>query len=323
MHRGSHRGSLQYWPHRRASRILPRLRSKHDSKTFELTNLIGFKVGMTHVSVIEDPSAQQAKEKSSPCTVIELPKQIVYGLRLYKIDGKTGYLKSSLAIYSRQAAEKLGMKSIKNDESAIDKIKQNLSEYADARLLVAADPKPLSVGIHHVIKYEIPLNGESVSSKFEAAVLLLGKEIKFSDVFKPGEYVDVLSISKGKGWQGPIKRFGVTRQYRKSTEKIRHVGNLGPMRPGKVFFTVPQAGQLGFNYRTERNKKIFAVNPSVNINPKSGFTNYGLVKGDFILLKGSVPGAIKRLVRIRKSIQNKNAHGIKEPKIIDISVQSR
>ena len=84
---------------------------------------------------------------------------------------------------------------------------------------------------------------------------------------------------------------------------------------------MPQAGQLGFNYRTEINKRILKVgttNDIKSITPKSGFQNYGLVKNDYIIVKGSIGGPAKRLVRIRKS-QDRNRKGIKEPKINYIS----
>ena len=113
----------------------------------------------------------------------------------------------------------------------------------------------------------------------------------------------------------------MARLYHKATNKVRHVGTHGAFTPGKVLFTVPQAGQLGFNYRTETNKHILKIGTSSDvskINPKSGFTNYGNVKNDYIIIKGSIGGPSKRLVRIRKS-STRNSKGIKEPKIEYIS----
>ena len=76
---------------------------------------------------------------------------------------------------------------------------------------------------------------------------------------KNGEFVDISSVTKGKGWSGPIKRFGTARLFHKSTNKVRHVGTLGPFTPGKVLFTVPQAGQTGIQLRTERNKRVLKL----------------------------------------------------------------
>ena len=154
------------------------------------------------------------------------------------------------------------------------------------------------------MKFESAMGGSN-EEKFNFISSRLGKEIKVSELIKNGEFVDISSITKGKGWAGAIKRFGVARLYHKATNKIRHVGTLGPFTPGKVLFTVPQAGQLGFNYRTETTSaylKMGTAAEAATINPKSGFTNYGNVKSDYIIVKGSVGGPAKRLVRIRKSV---------------------
>ncbi|MEM0143519.1 MAG: 50S ribosomal protein L3, partial [Candidatus Parvarchaeum sp.] len=119
---------------------------------------------------------------------------------------------------------------------------------------------------------------------------------------------------------GVIKRYGVARVSHKATQKVRHVGTLGPSTPGKVLFTVPQAGQMGFNYRSERNKRVIKIgdsNESASINISGGLLNYGNVHNEFIILEGSVPGPAKRLVRIRESQTKRNVN-IKEPKVISI-----
>ncbi len=316
-----HKGSLQYWHHRRAYRRLPRLRAMPQLSEQSLTNIVAFKVGMTHVGVIDNTeSASKGTEVFRACTVLEIPQMEVYGIRLYKLDDNF-YSNSSIVIYSKELAAKLKMKNIKNDESKIADIKQKLEGYSDVRILVAAYPKSVGLG-RHPIRFEAGAGGKSVAEKFEFASSVLGKQVSAQQYFKNGEYVDVLSISKGKGWQGPIKRFGTARLSHKATQKTRHIGTLGPFKPPKVLFTVPQAGQLGFNYRTEHNKlilKMGAKSEAGQINKQGGFTNYGVVKSDYIVLQGSVPGPAKRLLQIRKSIMNRNANGIKEPKITYIT----
>ena len=133
---------------------------------------------------------------------------------------------------------------------------------------------------------------------------MLGKEIKPSDVFREGELVDVISITKGKGTAGPVKRFGVKIQTRKAQKKRRHVGSLGSERPGKVLWTVPQAGQLGFFRRTEFNKRVLKIGEDgKEITPKAGFKRYGVVKSNYIIVEGSVPGPKKRLIMLRPAIR--------------------
>jgi large subunit ribosomal protein L3 len=68
-------------------------------------------------------------------------------------------------------------------------------------------------------------------------------------------------------------------------------------------WTVPRAGPLGYFARTEYNKTLLKIsNDGEEINPPSGFKRYGLVKSH-ILVKGSVPGSVKRLIRLRSPVR--------------------
>jgi large subunit ribosomal protein L3 len=135
----------------------------------------------------------------------------------------------------------------------------------------------------------------------------LGKEVKPSDVLKEGEAVDAIGITKGKGTTGPVKRFGIVIQNRHAKGKRRHVGSLGQEQPGRVRWTVPMAGQMGFQQRTELNKRVLKINEvekaGAEITPVAGFKGYGLVKGPYILVEGSVPGHKKRLVFLRTAMR--------------------
>jgi large subunit ribosomal protein L3 len=316
-----HRGSMQYWQKRRAQQRLPRVRSAptHIKEPINL-NIVAYKVGMAHIGMIDDSEApSKGLEISAPCTVLEIPKMEVYGARFYGKD-HNGYRRVELEVHNKELVKKLKQKEVKNDETKLNSLKEKLGQFTDITALLVAYPKGLSVEQHHNLKFESSLGG-TMDEKFNFISSKLGKELKASEMLKNGEYVDISSVTKGKGWAGPIKRFGVARLYHKATNKVRHVGTLGPFTPGKVLYTVPQAGQMGFNYRTETNKRILKMgssNETNKINPKSGFTNYGLVKSDYILVKGSVGGPSKRLVRIRKA-NGRNSRGLKEPKIDRIS----
>ena len=122
-------------------------------------------------------------------------------------------------------------------------------------------------------------------------------------MFKEGDYIDVSGVTKGKGYQGPVKRFGVKIQYRKNEQAHRHIGCHGTKEPGKIRITIPDSGQTGFHTRTDFNKRILKVSEGKDITPKGGFLNYGKIKGDCIIIDGSIPGARKRLVRIRNPIR--------------------
>jgi large subunit ribosomal protein L3 len=152
---------------------------------------------------------------------------------------------------------------------------------------------------------ELAISGDK-DEKLNYAKSLIGKEIKVSEIFKTNQNVDVHSISKGKGFQGPVKRFGLQLKAHKSEKKRRAPGNLGAWTPKKILFTVPQAGQMGFQTRTEHNKLILKISNNANeINPKSGLEHYGFIKNEYLLVKGSTPGSKKRSIILTYPIRNK------------------
>ena len=82
-------------------------------------------------------------------------------------------------------------------------------------------------------------------------------------------------------------------------------------------------GQMGYQQRTEFNKRILKIGEDgTEITPAGGFLHYGLLKSPYVLIKGSVPGPVKRLVRIRPAIRQ-GEHHIRSPVIEFMSVQSK
>nr|QNO44840.1 50S ribosomal protein L3 [Methanosarcinales archaeon ANME-2c ERB4] len=105
-----------------------------------------------------------------------------------------------------------------------------------------------------------------------------------------------------------MKRWGVQLQKGKHsrTGKKRHIGNLGPWTPHYVRRTVPLMGQTGYYQRTEFNKRIFKIgSDGTEVTPDGGFINYGIVKNGYVMIRGSVPGPSKRLIRMRPPIRGK------------------
>jgi large subunit ribosomal protein L3 len=181
----------------------------------------------------------------------------------------------------------------------------NEADVDDVRLLVYAMPSKTKMGKKHIEKMELGCGGKDAKEKLELCKGMLGKEVRISEVFKNGEYVDIVTISTGKGWQGAVKRFGVSIQRRKATGKRRHVGTLGQWHPAYVLYTVPQAGQTGYHQRTELNKRILRIGQKPEeINPSSGFPSYGFVRNDYVVLKGSIPGPAKRLIKLRLAVRS-------------------
>ena len=115
----------------------------------------------------------------------------------------------------------------------------------------------------------------------------LGQELTV-EVFEEGEMVDVTGISKGKGFQGVIKRYNQSRgPMGHGSQYHRGVGSLGTMRPMRVFKGKKLPGHMGQVTVTMQNLEIVAVMPEENV----------------ILIKGNVPGAKKSLVIIKSAVK--------------------
>ncbi len=172
---------------------------------------------------------------------------------------------------------------------------------------------------------EIKVAGGDVAKQYEFALGLLGKDVQLSSVMQIGQYADITAITIGKGTQGPVKRWGVTLRKRKHSVggKERHVGTLGPWNPHHIRWEVPQSGQMGYQQRTEFNKRILKIGENgAEITPTGGFLNYGVLRNGYVIVKGSVPGPAKRLIRIRPAIRQ-GEHTVRSPAIQFVSVQSK
>jgi len=166
--------------------------------------------------------------------------------------------------------------------------------------------------------------GKTPTEQLTFALEHLGKEVRIRDVLSEGELVDVIGVSKGKGFQGPVKRHGVKLLPRKTRGTKRGIACIGPWHPARVMYTAARAGQVGFHQRTEYNKRVVKISETGDeINPKGGFLRYGLIKGDHIIVLGSVPGPKKRLIRLRKSIRPKRILEVTAPTITYISRQTQ
>lgn len=291
-------GSLAFRPRKRIYHFSQRVRTWPKVNEVRPLGFIGFKVGMTTVGYVKhDPTVRGGKlDVYTGATIVEAPPMVVYGIRYY--NGR------SLGDELAEDKEILSVINAKNYKKRFD-YEKNAEKVRDVRLLVYAQPKLTTIGQKHVERAEIAIGG-SLEEKLKFAREILGKELKISDVFKEGQYVDVIGVTKGKGWQGEIKRFGVSKQRRKATGKVRHVGTLGPFHPPYVMYTVPRAGQTGLHRRKELNKLILKIGSASEvdeINPSSGFPHYGVVRNDFVVLKGSIPGPAKRFVFLVEAIR--------------------
>jgi large subunit ribosomal protein L3 len=293
------RGSLQYWPRTRAKRIFPRFRIP-SSNEIKIEGFAGWKAGMSHVQYTDtnSKSPTYGKTITSSVTILDVPELFVAGIKYY---ANTAEGKKSMG----QVLAKLPKDIEKNIKAGSSK-NIDRGKASDARLIVATQPTKSGMAKRKSDIFELPLSGADTKKKIEYAESLLGKEISAKDIFRVGEYIDVSAVTKGHGYKGPVKRYGIRIQTRKDKQMHRHVGSLGPTTPRRVMWQVPQAGQYGFFSRTEYNKRIILVGDDPKtITPKGGFLGYGLVPKSFIVVEGSVPGHKKRLVMMRKSVRAK------------------
>ncbi len=126
--------------------------------------------------------------------------------------------------------------------------------------------------------------------KFEnAAEYTVGQEIK-ADIFAAGDKIDATGISKGKGFQGAIKRHGLSRGPMKHGSKYhRHAGSNGPATtPGRVFPGKHMPGQMGNVKVTVQNLEVAKVD----------------VENNLILVKGAVPGPKKALITLKETVKS-------------------
>merc|ERR1712003_223691 len=165
---------------------------------------------------------------------------------------------------------------------------------------------------------EIQVNGGTIEQKVDYVVGLFEQEVKVADVFGQDEMIDVIGATKGRGYNGVITRWGCTRLVRKSHRGLRKVACVGTWHPARLQFQVPRAGQRGYHHRTEINKKIYRIGKAVKddphsattdndltekgITPMGGFSHYGEVTQDWVMLKGGIAGPRKRILTLRKSL---------------------
>jgi large subunit ribosomal protein L3 len=318
-------GSRAFWPKKRAKRIYPRVRAMSSEKEAKPLVFACYKAGMTQVVYLDTKkdSVTHGQKVVKAVTVLDAPPLVVAGIKTYKIC-HDGLLNADTILsekISKDLHRKTKMPKNINTKQRVEKAESMLDKLSDVRLLVHTKPRESGIGKKKPELFEIDLSGD-VKQKWEYAKQKLGSELHASDMFATGEWVDASAVTKGKGYQGPVKRFGVKIRIRKAKLKRRHIGSLGPRTPARVLpGKLAMAGQLGFQTRTEYGKKVLKIG-SGGITPKGGFVNYGIVSGDYILLEGSVPGSKKRLIFLRKGVRiPKNR---KEPvEVEDIVLESQ
>ncbi|RLG60653.1 50S ribosomal protein L3 [Candidatus Geothermarchaeota archaeon] len=308
------RGSLAFLPKKRAKSIVPTIKTWPELEVNRpvLLGFAGYKAGMTGVVYIENNpnSPDYGKEIYTAATVVETPPIFVLGIVAYHVLEEKNALGTFCTAYAKDVPDFIKRRivtiSTKTSEENLKRIEENLDEVVKFRILAAMQPH--LAGIHKKTPevFELEIGGKvSIEEKFEYAKSILGKTVKVSEVFKPGDLIDVIAVTKGKGFQGPVKRWGIKTLPPKSRKCKRKPGALGPWTPSAVMYTVPGAGQLGFHRRTIYRIKILDVK---TVEDKKAVLNvpfhkYGVLKNSYLILMGSVPGPAKRIILMRHTIR--------------------
>ncbi|MEK4427479.1 50S ribosomal protein L3 [Solibacillus sp. FSL K6-1523] len=123
----------------------------------------------------------------------------------------------------------------------------------------------------------------------DVAAYEVGQEVKV-EIFAEGDVIDVTGVTKGKGFQGAIKRHGQSRGPMSHGSRYhRRVGSMGPVAPNRVFKQKKLPGQMGAVVVTIQNLEIIKVD----------------VERNLLLVKGNVPGSKKALITVKSAIKSK------------------
>jgi len=333
--------------------FLPRKRTKHrsgkiksfpkddQSKKPHFTAFMSYKAGMTHIirDVDRPGSKLHKKEVAESVSVVEAPPMVVVGFVGY-VETPRG-LRALTTVWAGHISEECKRRFYKNwykcKQKAFTKYQKRWEETSKA------EKTPMEAEIERAKKYcqviraichtqvtkvkigqkkahikEIQVNGGSTADKVDFVTGLFEQEVKVADVFSQDEMIDVIGVSKGKGFEGVVTRWGVTRLARKSHRGLRKVACIGSWHPARVQFQVPRSGQLGYYHRTEINKKIYRIGKNAKedphsamtendltekgITPLGGFSHFGEVNEDWVMIKGGIVGCRKRIITLRKSL---------------------
>ncbi len=330
-----HSGSKAYYPRVRADKQTPSFSSfvtPKDAKGALPLNFLVYKAGMVHgFGKNEAPKTTSfGMEIAVPLTVVEAPPLRVYGVRAYRnsVDGLKTVGEATMDKPEKFFKERVGewfKRKVSKKKKAADQKKHTTLEDLEKlrtqidliRLLVHAQPSKTGFGKKVADLCEVALSG-TLDEQFAYAKQKFGNELTIGEVFKEKQFVDVKAVTVGHGFTGVVKRFGV-KSHRPKAKTMNVVGSIGPWHPATVMWTVARAGQMGYHNRTEFNKRIVKIGSNaVEVNPPAGFPNYGVVKNDYLLLGGSVPGPEKRAIALRFAVRGTpdNRYAISGVKVI-------
>ncbi|OYT35118.1 MAG: 50S ribosomal protein L3 [Candidatus Aenigmarchaeota archaeon ex4484_52] len=301
------RGSLAFRPKKRSKRIFSKIKCVKQCTETKILEFAGYKAGMTYIKFIQNQkeTPNYGKKIITPVTIIETPDLFVCGFRIYLLNNNLGKYAFRDILTNKKQDNSGKIKEVE------EKLKMN--KIKEIKLIVQTQPKLTGFNKKKPEIFESFIGGKTIEDKLNYAKQIIGKNISIMDFENEGNFIDVSGVTKGHGFTGSVKRWGVKLLAKKSQKIVRKAGTLGPWHPAKTQATVPQMGQYGYFNRMIYNLQIMKIiekNQKDEVFDKirnNAFKNYGLVKSNYIVVRGSVMGPPKRLIRLRHSIRNINA----------------
>ncbi|KAM3588873.1 60S ribosomal protein L3 [Umbelopsis sp. WA50703] len=296
---------------------------------------MGYKAGMTHiVRDLDRPgSKMNKKEIVEAVSIVETPPMVIVGVVGY-VETPRG-LRTLTTVWAEHLSDEVRRRFYKNwyrskkkaftkyakkyaeGSKEVTRELERIKKYCSVvRVIAHTQVRKAKVGQKKAHVMEIQVNGGNIAQKVDWAREHFEKEVEVSSLFEQDEMVDVVAVTKGKGFEGVTARWGTKKLPRKTHRGLRKVACIGAWHPSRVMYSVARAGQDGYHHRTEINKKIYRVGKAGDkksgatdfditekpITPMGGFPHYGIVNEDFLMIKGGIAGTKKRVITIRKSL---------------------
>ncbi|GAB5587828.1 60S ribosomal protein L3 [Umbelopsis nana] len=331
-------GHLGFLPRKRCASHRGRVKSfpKDDqTKPVHLTAFMGYKAGMTHVvrDLDRPGSKMNKKEIVEAVSIVETPPMVVVGVVGY-VETPRG-LRTLTTVWAEHLSDEVRRRFYKNwyrskkkaftkyakkyaeGSKEITRELERIKKYCSVvRVIAHTQVRKAKVGQKKAHVMEIQVNGGTIAQKVDWAREHFEKEVDVASLFEQDEMVDVIAVTKGKGFEGVTARWGTKKLPRKTHRGLRKVACIGAWHPSRVMYSVARAGQDGYHHRTEINKKIYRVGKAGDkksgatefditdktITPMGGFPHYGIINEDFLMIKGGIAGTKKRVITIRKSL---------------------